>query len=48
MRFADHLIAKANEIRSIFLNSNDKDDGTEIDEDWRNTKVFYDNKNLSY
>ena len=39
MRFAKHLIDEGNRIRRELLNSNDKEDKTELNEDWSAMKV---------
>ena len=39
MRFSTKLIKKSLEIRSSLLNSNDFSDKTEVEDDWRITKV---------
>ncbi len=41
MRFAAKLVLKAKELRELLLNSNNKSDRTEMDEDWRKNKKLH-------
>lgn len=44
MRYNSALYDVANDFREKYLGSNDKDDDTELPDDWRDEKVFVDRK----
>lgn len=47
MRFANHLREEAAEFRLKYLGSDDKQDGTELAPDWRDSKASYLHENIS-